>query len=148
MYMNGVNVEKEIRTLEVSNFVSQISVVPEVRKKLVALQQEMGREKGLVMDGRDIGTVVFPKAELKIFMTASPDIRATRRFKELLDRGALISYEEVLENVQKRDFLDSTREHSPLKKAEDAIVIDNSAMSQEEQLERALSLAQKRVETA
>ncbi|GGD42085.1 (d)CMP kinase [Muriicola marianensis] len=146
MYLNGSNVEKEIRTLEVSGYVSQISVVPEVRQKLVALQQEMGREKGLVMDGRDIGTVVFPHAELKIFMTASPDIRATRRYKELLDRGALISYEEVLENVQKRDFLDSNREHSPLKKAEDAIVMDNSAMSQKEQFERALSLVQMRLE--
>ncbi len=147
MYLNGENVEKEIRTLEVSGYVSQISVVPEVRQKLVALQKEMGKDKGLVMDGRDIGTVVFPKAELKIFMTASPDIRATRRYKELLDRGALISYEEVLENVQKRDYLDSHREHSPLRKADDAVVIDNSAMSQAEQFERALSLAEMRMKT-
>jgi cytidylate kinase len=145
MYLNDQNVEQEIRTLEVSRFVSQISVVPEVRQKLVALQKEMGKDKGLVMDGRDIGTVVFPQAELKMFMTASADIRATRRYKELLDRGAIISYEEVLENVQARDYLDSHREHSPLKKADDAVVIDNSAMSQDEQFERALSLAEMRI---
>ncbi|NER08960.1 cytidylate kinase [Muriicola jejuensis] len=148
IYLDGENVEKEIRTLEVSNYVSQISVVAEVRQKLVALQKDMGRNKGLVMDGRDIGTVVFPNAELKIFMTASPDIRATRRYKELLDRGALISFEEVLENVQKRDYLDSHREHSPLKQAEDAVVIDNSSMSQQEQFERALSLAELRIQSA
>lgn len=148
MYLNGINVEKEIRTLEVSRYVSQISVVPEVRRKLVILQKEMGKDKGLVMDGRDIGTVVFPNAELKIFMTASPDIRATRRYKELLDRGSIISYEEVLENVQKRDYLDSHREHSPLKKAEDAVEIDNSAMSRAEQFQRALSLAQTRIQGA
>jgi cytidylate kinase len=148
MYLNGKNVEKEIRTLDVSRYVSQISVLPEVRHKLVALQKEMGKNKGLVMDGRDIGTVVFPDAELKIFMTASPDIRATRRYKELLDRGAIISFEEVLENVQKRDYLDSHREHSPLKKAEDAVVIDNSSMSQDQQFQRALSLAELRIREA
>jgi len=147
MYLNNVNVEKEIRTLEVSRFVSQVSVIKEVRRKLVVLQQEMGVKKGLVMDGRDIGTVVFPDAKLKIFMTASLEIRATRRYKELLDRGADISFEEVLENVQHRDFLDSNREFSPLRKAEDAVVIDNSSMSPEQQFQRALSLAQERINT-
>jgi len=145
IYLNDVNVEGQIRTLEVSRYVSQVSVVKEVREKLVILQKEMGKNKGLVMDGRDIGTVVFPEAELKLFMTASPDIRATRRYKELLDRGDNISFEEVLENVQARDYIDSHRKFSPLKKAEDAIVIDNSAMSQDEQFQRALSLARQRI---
>jgi len=146
MFLNGRNVEKDIRTLEVSQYVSQVSVVPEVRQKMVALQKVMGKNKGLVMDGRDIGTVVFPQAELKIFMTASPDIRATRRYKELLDRGEDISYEEVLENVQARDYIDSHRKVSPLKQAEDAIVLDNSSMSQKEQFERALALAEHRIQ--
>ncbi|MBT8320586.1 MAG: (d)CMP kinase [Eudoraea sp.] len=141
MYLNGENVEKEIRTLEVSRMVSQVSVLPEVREKLVALQREMGKNKGLVMDGRDIGTVVFPDAELKIFMTASPDIRAARRYKELIDRGENIQYEEVLENVQKRDHIDANRAVSPLKKAEDAVVLDNTDMGLAEQFERLLFLA-------
>lgn len=145
MYLNKENVENKIRTLEVSRFVSQVSVVEEVRQKLVLLQKEMGKNKGLVMDGRDIGTVVFPDAELKIFMTASPEIRATRRYKELLDSGADISFEEVLENVQQRDFLDSNREFSPLRKATDAVVLDNSSMNPEEQFQKALSLAQDRI---
>ena len=147
MYLNKVNVENKIRTLEVSRFVSQVSVIREVRHKLVILQKEMGAKKGLVMDGRDIGTVVFPDAELKIFMTATPEIRATRRYKELLDKGADISYEEVLENVQQRDYLDSNREFSPLKKAEDAVVLDNSSMSPEQQFQKAMSLAQERINT-
>lgn len=146
MFLNGRNVEKDIRTLEVSQYVSQVSVVPEVREKMVSLQKVMGENKGLVMDGRDIGTVVFPKAELKIFMTASPDIRATRRYKELLDRGEEISFEEVLENVQARDYIDSHRKVSPLKQAEDAVVIDNSSMSQKEQFERALTLAEHKIQ--
>jgi len=147
MFLNEVNVENKIRTLKVSRFVSQVSVVKEVRQKLVQLQKEMGKNKGLVMDGRDIGTVVFPDAELKIFMTASPKIRATRRYKELLDRGADISFEEVLENVQQRDYLDSNREFSPLRKAEDAVELDNSSMNPEEQFQKALSLAQDRINT-
>ncbi|MEY8019957.1 (d)CMP kinase [Muriicola sp. SD30] len=146
MFLNGRNVEKDIRTLEVSQYVSQVSVVPEVREKMVALQKVMGENKGLVMDGRDIGTVVFPQAELKIFMTASPDIRATRRYKELLDRGEEISFEEVLENVQARDYIDSHRKVSPLKQAEDAVVIDNSSMNQKEQFERALALAEHKIQ--
>ncbi|SNY99436.1 (d)CMP kinase [Flagellimonas pacifica] len=136
MYLNGKNVEGEIRTMKVSREVSKVATIPEVRHKLVEMQQQMGKEKGLVMDGRDIGTVVFPDAELKIFMTASANARATRRYKELLDRGEDVSFEEILENVQKRDFIDSTREISPLKKAEDAIKFDNSDMGLEEQFER------------
>ena len=128
MYLNGVNVEKEIRSLAVSKLVSIIAEVSEVRKKLVASQQEMGRDKGIVMDGRDIGTVVFPEAELKLFMTASADKRATRRYKELLDRGDDVSFNDILFNVQERDRIDSTRKDSPLIKADDAIEIDNSDM--------------------
>lgn len=136
MYLNAENVEKEIRTLEVSKYVSPVAEIKEVREKLVSLQKEMGKKKGIVMDGRDIGTVVFPKAELKLFMTASPDIRAARRYKELLDRGEQVSYEEVLQNVRKRDHIDSTREISPLKRADDAILFDNSDLSLKDQFER------------
>ncbi|MGI9551510.1 MAG: (d)CMP kinase [Aurantibacter sp.] len=136
MYLNDENVEKEIRTLEVSEYVSPVAEIKEVRIKLVEMQQQMGKDKGIVMDGRDIGTVVFPEAELKIFMTASPVARATRRYKELLERGELVSFEEVLENVQSRDYIDSNREFSPLRKADDAIVVDNSDMGLEEQFER------------
>lgn len=136
IHLNGKNVEKEIRTLRVSNKVSPVATVPEVREKLVAMQQQMGKDKGVVMDGRDIGTVVFPDAELKLFMTASPEKRASRRYKELLDRGDKVTYEEVLKNVQERDRIDSTRETSPLKQAVDAIPFDNSDMGLEEQFER------------
>lgn len=136
MYLNGENVEKEIRTLEVSDYVSPVAEIQEVRIKLVEMQQKMGEEKGIVMDGRDIGTVVFPDAELKVFMTASVSARATRRYKELLDRREEVSYEEVLENVQTRDFIDSNREFSPLRKADDAIELDNSDMGLQEQFER------------
>lgn len=133
IYLNGENVEKEIRTMEVSGYVSHVASIPEVRQVLVAQQQEMGKEKGIVMDGRDIGTVVFPDAELKIFMTASAEVRAERRFKELQDRNETVTYEEVLANVEERDTLDTTRDDSPLVKAEDAIEIDNSYLSREEQ---------------
>ncbi len=148
MYLNGENVEKEIRTLEVSRAVSQVAVNPEVREKLVALQRQMGESKGIVMDGRDIGTVVFPDAELKIFMTASPEIRAARRYKELLDRGEQVVFEEVLENVRKRDHIDTNRTVSPLKQAEDAVVIDNSDMSMDEQFDRLHTLAKQIIEKA
>jgi len=141
MYLNGENVEKEIRVLEVSQYVSPVAEIEAVRTKLVAMQQQMGKEKGIVMDGRDIGTVVFPDAELKIFMTASPEKRAYRRYKELLDRGEDVTFEAVLENVEKRDLIDSTREVSPLKKAEDAISFDNSDMGLEEQFERMYNFA-------
>ena len=139
--LNEKNVEREIRTMEVSKLVSKVSTISEVRKKLVEQQQEMGLEKGLVMDGRDIGTIVFPEAELKLFMTASPEKRATRRYKELLDKGHEVNYEEVLENVQQRDLIDSTREDSPLVKADDAVEFDNSDMGLKEQFERVYNLA-------
>jgi len=146
MYLNGQNVEKEIRTIEVSQYVSQIAVIKEVRQKLVQLQKEMGKNKGLVMDGRDIGTVVFPEAELKIFMTAGPDIRAARRYDELRARGNDVTYEEVLKNVEERDFIDSNREFSPLRKAADAVELDNSHLTQEEQFSRALAMAKRIIE--
>ncbi|HIE45675.1 MAG TPA: (d)CMP kinase [Flavobacteriaceae bacterium] len=141
MYLNDVNVENEIRTLAVSKLVSKIATVSEVRKKLVFQQQLMGKDKGVVMDGRDIGTVVFKDAELKLFMTASPEKRAFRRYKELLDRGDDINYEEILENVKYRDHIDSTREDSPLVQAQDAIEFDNSNMGLKEQFERIYNLA-------
>jgi cytidylate kinase len=140
MYLNGVNVEKAIRTIEVSNYVSKVAAIPEVRAKLVEQQQKMGKEKGVVMDGRDIGTVVFPDAELKIFMTASAETRARRRYDEMQSKGQEVSYEEVLKNVEERDYLDTHREDSPLVKADDAIEIDNSALSREEQFELILGM--------
>ncbi|WP_452226243.1 (d)CMP kinase [Lacinutrix cladophorae] len=140
VYLNSVNVEKQIRTLEVSSFVSQIATIPEVRYQLVKQQQKMGKDKGVVMDGRDIGTVVFPYAELKIFMTASAETRAQRRFDELINRGDNVSYKDVLHNVQERDYIDSHREDSPLVKAEDAVEIDNSNLSLEEQFNKVLDL--------
>ncbi len=136
MYLNGENVEKEIRALPVSQQVSKVAAIEEVRHKLVDMQKAMGKKKGIVMDGRDIGTVVFPDAELKIFMTASPETRAFRRYKELLDKGENVSYPEVLKNVQERDYLDTHREFSPLRRAADAIKFDNSDMGLEEQFER------------
>ncbi|WP_408037606.1 (d)CMP kinase [Tenacibaculum amylolyticum] len=145
MYLNNTNVEKEIRTIEVSKLVSKVAAISEVRKKLVSEQQEMGKEKGIVMDGRDIGTVVFPDAELKLFMTASADKRAKRRYKELIDRGDNVNYEEILHNVQERDRIDSTREDSPLIKAEDAIEFDNSDMGLKEQFERVMTLVKDRL---
>ena len=140
MYLNGTNVEREIRTIEVSNFVSKIAEVSEVRAKLVEQQQQMGKGNGIVMDGRDIGTVVFPKAELKIFMTASPETRAQRRFDELQSKGQNVPYEDVLKNVQERDYIDTHRDDSPLVIAEDAIEIDNSYLTREEQFEAVLAL--------
>lgn len=142
MFLNGENVEKEIRTLEVSKLVSKVSEISEVRKKLVLEQQSMGKDKGVIMDGRDIGTVVFPNADLKLFMTASPDKRAKRRYKELIDRGDDVNYDEILHNVVERDRIDSTREDSPLVKANDAIEFDNSDMGLEEQFERIMSLVE------
>ncbi len=146
MYLNGENVENEIRSLEVSNYVSQIAEIKEVRHMLVEIQKKMGRNKGIVMDGRDIGTVVFPDAELKIFMTASPEKRAYRRYKELLDNGEKIRFEDVLANVQKRDRIDSNREFSPLRKAADAIEFDNSDMGLSEQFERLHNFALRVIE--
>jgi len=140
VYLNGINVEKEIRTLEVSNFVSKVSAIPQVRQYLVNQQRKMGEEKGIVMDGRDIGTVVFPKAELKLFMTASAETRALRRYNELTLKGDDVTYQDVLKNVEERDYLDSTRKESPLYKAKDAIEIDNSNMSLDEQFKAILEL--------
>jgi cytidylate kinase len=140
MYLNDVNVEAAIRTIEVSNFVSLVAEISEVRSKLVEQQQEMGKNKGIVMDGRDIGTVVFPDADLKIFMTASPMTRAERRFEELHKKGDTITFNEVLKNVQERDYIDTHRADSPLVKASDAIAFDNSNITREEQLESILKL--------
>ena len=140
MYLNGDNVEKAIRTIEVSGFVSKVAEVSEVRAKLVEQQQEMGKNKGIVMDGRDIGTVVFPDAELKIFMTASAATRAQRRFDELVQKGDSVSYDEVLKNVEERDYIDTHREDSPLVMAEDAVEIDNSHLTREEQFQAVLEL--------
>ncbi|PQJ78777.1 (d)CMP kinase [Polaribacter porphyrae] len=146
MLLNGVNVEKEIRTLEVSQLVSKVAAISEVRKKLVAEQQLMGKERGIVMDGRDIGTVVFPDADLKLFMTASADKRATRRYKELIGRGDKVNFDEILFNVQERDRIDSTRKDSPLVKADDAIEFDNSDMGIQEQFERICSLVDRKLQ--
>jgi CMP/dCMP kinase len=140
MFLNNVNVEKEIRTIEVSSFVSKIAEISQVRAKLVEQQQAMGKDKGIVMDGRDIGTVVFPDAELKIFMIASPETRAQRRFDELQAKGDNVTYEEVLKNVQERDYIDTHRDDSPLVKAADAIEIDNSHLTRDEQFNAVLEL--------
>ena len=143
--LNNENVEQEIRGIEVSNHVSKVARVKEVRSKMVDLQREMGNEKGLVMDGRDIGSVVFPNAELKIFMTADYEIRAKRRFDELKAKGDNTSYEDVLANINSRDMDDTSRTENPLIKAEDAIVIDNSNITQEQQLELALGYAKVKI---
>lgn len=140
VYLNGNNVERAIRTLEVSNFVSQVAAIPEVRYQLVKQQQQMGKDKGVVMDGRDIGTVVFPNAELKLFMTASAETRAQRRYDELIERGDKVEYKDVLRNVQQRDYIDSHREDSPLIKADNAIEIDNSNLSLTEQFDKVMQM--------
>ena len=132
-FLNGKNVEDRIRTMEISTRVSPVAALPFVREALVKLQQEMGKEKGIVMDGRDIGTAVFPDAELKIFVTASAEIRAQRRYNELKAKGQDASFEEILTNVKERDYIDQNREVSPLRKAEDAILLDNSNLTIEEQ---------------
>lgn len=145
IFMNGRDVEADIRNLRVSDFVSPIATIHEVRTKLVAQQKVMGRLKGVVMDGRDIGTVVFPDAELKIFMNASAGERAKRRYKELSDRGENIKFEHVLKNLEDRDHIDSTREDSPLKKAADAVEVNNSDMDLEQQFLLLLQLAKERI---
>lgn len=156
--LNGEDVEKEIRTLEVGNKASQVAVIPEVRRFLVKKQQEMGANGGVVMDGRDIGTVVFPNAELKLFMTASPEIRAQRRYDELMAKYAndsindsmvnrpIVNYDDVLKDVLDRDYRDTHRAESPLRQAEDAIVIDNSHMTREEQMEKIYAIFKSKVE--
>ncbi|WP_026715485.1 (d)CMP kinase [Flavobacterium daejeonense] len=145
MYLNGENVEKQIRTIEVSSFVSKVAEIPEVRAKLVEQQQQMGKNKGIVMDGRDIGTVVFPDAELKIYMTASAQTRAQRRYDELIQKGDQVTFEEVLKNVEERDYIDTHRSNSPLIKADDAIEIDNSNLNREEQFELVLDLVKQKI---
>lgn len=142
VYLNGKNIEKEIRTLEVSGIVSLVAELSAVRSKLVAQQQEMGRKKAIVMDGRDIGTVVFPDAELKIFMTAAPEVRAQRRYDELIERGDNVVYEEVLKNVIERDHIDSTRADSPLTQTDDALLLDTSKMTREQQFQQLVDWAQ------
>jgi len=141
IYLNDVNVETEIRNMKVSRLVSKVAEIPEVRKKLVEQQQQMGINKSVVMDGRDIGTVVFPDAELKIFMTASAEKRAKRRFDEFLERGEQVTFDETLKNVEYRDHIDTTRKDSPLVKAQDAIEIDNSTLTRIEQFEKVYKLA-------
>lgn len=143
--LNGLNVESEIRKMPVSDLVSRISAIPEVRKALVAQQQQMGLKKGLVMDGRDIGSVVFPQAELKVFMTADVMIRAERRQAELLRKGEMAELGEILENLKKRDLIDTTRSESPLKQTEDAILLDNSFLTIDEQVELVTGWADARI---
>lgn len=140
IYVNGELAEGKIRTIEVSNCVSPVSAIPQVRHKLVAMQQEMGRNRGVVMDGRDIGTVVFPDAEIKLFMTADPKVRAERRYKELREKGMEVSLEEIERNVRDRDKADMSRAVSPLRQAEDAVVLDNSHMTVDEQMKWFLEL--------
>ena len=138
--LNGEDVEAQIRTLEVGNMASQVAVIPEVRRFLVAQQQKMGEQGGIVMDGRDIGTVVFPQAELKLFLTASPEVRAERRFKELLEKGEHPVMADVLADVNDRDYRDTHRAESPLRQAADAIVVDNSNMTREEQMDAIIGI--------
>jgi len=138
VYLNGLNVESLIRTLQVSDRVSAVSAIPEIRHRMVALQQSYGRDKGIVMDGRDIGTTVFPDAELKLFMTANKQVRARRRFEELTAKGYTVTMEEVYRNIEERDHADTHRKESPLRQAPDAIVLDNSDLNEQQQLEFAL----------
>ena len=147
MYLNGANVEKAIRTIEVSGYVSKVAEVSEVRSKLVEQQQEMGKNKGIVMDGRDIGTVVFPEAELKIWVTANMDVRTARRYKELIEMGDKITVDEVKSNILSRDFEDSNRAESPLKRAVDAEDIDNSYLSKDDTLNKAISLVNQTIQS-
>jgi len=144
-FLNGENVEEEIRQLPVSQNVSPVATIAEVRAAMVLLQKEMGKNKGIVMDGRDIGTVVFPDAELKLFVTAAPEIRAKRRFDELSEKGEVVSYTEILKNIEERDYIDSHRDISPLRKAEDALVLDNSHMTREEQMKWVIEKVQNRL---
>lgn len=143
--LNGENVENAIRTMEVSENVSAVAKIDEVRQKLVQIQKQLGEEKGIVMDGRDIGSVVFPNAELKLFMTATADIRAKRRYNELKEKGENITYDEVLKNVKHRDNIDTNRKNSPLIQADDAIKIDNSHLTQKQQFDYILNLAKKKI---
>ncbi len=144
-YLNGENVEAEIRNMAVSNKVSYISELSEVRNKLVDIQQKMGKQKRIVMDGRDIGTVVFPNAEFKLFMTASAEVRAQRRYDELTAKNQDVSFDEILENVKNRDYIDQNREIGPLKQAKDAILVDNSNLNREEQFNLIMKLIEDKI---
>lgn len=146
--LNGEDVSDAIRTMEVSEYVSEVSAIKAVRHAMVKQQQALGAKRNIVMDGRDIGTTVFPNADLKVFMTASPQVRAERRFAELTAKGEVITMEEVKENLSHRDHIDSTREESPLRQADDAVVLDNSELNQEEQLAFVVDLVNKRMQTA
>jgi cytidylate kinase len=148
MYLNDENVEQEIRTMQVSQKVSEVASIPAVRTFAVAQQQAMGMDKGIVMDGRDIGTVVFPNAELKLFVTADPAIRLERRYQELLQTNPSILKVEVAANLQQRDLMDSTRAHSPLKQAEDALVLDNTNLNREQQFELAMQWAMEKIKSS
>jgi len=144
-YLNGINVEQEIRQMAVSDKVSEVSAISQVRKFLVAQQQKMGKKKGIVMDGRDIGTVVFPDAELKIFMTAEMNVRAKRRQDELLEKGELVDLEEIIENLKKRDWIDTSRQDSPLRKAEDAQLIDTTSITFEQQVNQIVEMSKQKL---
>lgn len=147
-YLNGKNVEKEIRAMQVSKYVSQIAAEPSVRKKLVRLQQRMAESRGVVMDGRDIGTVVLPEAEVKFFMTAAPEVRAERRYKELKEKGADVTLEEVMDNIRQRDEIDTTRSADPLRQAEDALIVDNTDLTIDEQFAFVMNHINKLVQVA
>ncbi len=142
--LNGKDVEREIRDMQVSSLVSPVAVIPEVRHRLTSLQQEYGKDKGIVMDGRDIGTTVFPHAEMKVFVNASPEERARRRMKELTEKGEKVTYDEVLENIRERDHIDTTRKESPLRKADDAVLLDNDDMTVSQQMDWLLKLYEDR----
>lgn len=145
IFLNGKNVEKEIGSLEISNFVSKVAAIPEIRKEMVKLQRNIDRKKGVVMDGRDIGSVVFPDADIKLFLTASDTVRAKRRFEEMINNGFSVSYDDILNNIRIRDNLDSSRTDSPLTIEKDAVVIDNSNMSIDEQIKQIILLIDKKI---
>ena len=145
IFLNGKNVEKEIGSLEISNFVSKVAAITEIRKEMVKLQRNIDRKKGVVMDGRDIGSVVFPDADLKLFLTASDTVRAKRRYEEMINNGLSVSYNDILNNIRIRDKLDSSRTDSPLKIEKDAVVIDNSDMSIDEQIKQIILIIDKKI---
>jgi len=145
IFLNGRNVEKEISSLEISNYVSKVAAIPEIRKEMVKLQRNIDRKKGVVMDGRDIGSVVFPDADIKLFLTASDTVRANRRFEEMINNGLSVSYDDILDNIRIRDSLDSSRTDSPLIIENDAVVIDNSNMSINEQIKQIILLIDKKI---
>ena len=145
IFLNGKNVEKEIGSLEISNFVSKVAAIPEIRKEMVKLQRNIDRKKGVVMDGRDIGSVVFPDADIKLFLTASETVRAKRRFEEMINNGFSVSYDDILNNIRIRDNLDSSRSDSPLTIEKDAVVIDNSNMSIDEQIKHIIHLIDNKI---